>query len=78
MVSPFRQPKQYFWNILISMDQFVNTLFGGNPDETMSSRMGRNIVRGDNGKLNWRVTLCKFLSWLDPRDGNHCKESIGE
>jgi len=72
-----RSPKQYFWNIIISLDQLVNTFCGGNPDETMSSRMGRNIVRGDNGKFNWRVTVCKLLSWLDPRKGNHCEKSIG-
>jgi len=25
--------KQYFWNILIGLDQWVNTWFGGDPDE---------------------------------------------
>jgi hypothetical protein len=78
MVNPFKQPKQYFWNILISLDQFANTLCGGDPDETMSSRMGRNLVEGNKGKIAWRVKLCKILSILDPRDGNHCIESIGE
>ena len=72
-----RSPNKYFWNILISIDQLVNTLFGGNPDETISSRLGRNLMEGNNGKGKWRLRLCKALSFLDPRSGNHCKESIG-
>lgn len=30
--------KKYFWNILVSLDQLGNTLLGGDPDETLSSR----------------------------------------
>jgi len=33
--------KKYGWNLLISLDQFINTVFGGDPDETLSSRMGK-------------------------------------
>ena len=33
--------KQYFRNILIAFDQFVNVLFLGQPDETISSRAWR-------------------------------------
>jgi len=60
--------KKYIWNILISIDQFVNTLFGGDPDETLSSRMGKN-------KTNCRVCyfICKLLSLIDKR---HCEKSI--
>jgi len=42
--------KQYFWNILISFDQFVNTICGGDPDETISSRMGKWARNGENNK----------------------------
>ena len=28
-------------NVLVGFDQFVNTIFGGHPDETISSRWGR-------------------------------------
>jgi hypothetical protein len=34
--------KKYILNILISIDQLVNTLFGGDPDETISSRLGKS------------------------------------
>ena len=33
--------KQYILNILIAFDQFVNVLFLGKPDETISSRAWR-------------------------------------
>lgn len=33
--------RQYFFNILIALDQLANTLFFGDPDETISSRLGR-------------------------------------
>lgn len=61
--------KEYFWNILISIDQFANTLFGGNPDETISSRAGKAAQRGDK----WGCVLCK---WLDKIDKNHCDKNI--
>lgn len=60
--------KKYFWNILISIDQFFNTVFGGDPDETISSRAGkkRSISKGADA-------LCNVL---DKIDDNHCAESI--
>jgi hypothetical protein len=33
---------KYVINNLISFDQTINTLAGGDPDETISSRLGRN------------------------------------
>jgi hypothetical protein len=43
----YRDMKQYIWNILISIDQFFNTIFGGYPDETISSRMGKHLAKRD-------------------------------
>lgn len=34
--------KQYLWNILIGVDHLTNTFFGGDPHETLSSRLWRN------------------------------------
>ena len=58
--------KQYFWNILISIDQLLNTLIGGDPDETISSRCGKRKIK----VCKW---LCKALHMFDK---NHCEESI--
>lgn len=33
--------KAYVWNLLIGIDQFFNSVLGGMPDETISSRCGR-------------------------------------
>lgn len=59
---------KYFWNILIALDQFINTVFGGDPDETISSRAGKEQTT----KL-WAKYLCWLLNKLQT---NHCKDSI--
>lgn len=61
---------KYFWNILIALDQLCNTILGGDPDETMSSRMGKNIREG---KCKLCKVTCYFLNKIDP---NHCEKSI--
>ena len=62
--------KQYLFNILISVDQMINTLLAGNPDETISSRMGK-LNRA--GKCKPCTFICKILSRFDKR---HCFNSI--
>lgn len=59
---------KYFWNILISIDQLANTLLGGDPDETISSRAGKK-----RDHQLWAKCLCWFLNKLDT---NHCQKSI--
>lgn len=67
---------RYFWNILISIDQFFNVLFGGDPDETISSRMGKWLYL-PHDTWKWKVAygLCRMLHVLDK---NHCVKSIEE
>jgi hypothetical protein len=63
--------KRYIWNLLISLDQLLNTLINGDPDETISSRMGKRAREGDQlGKL-----VCRVLNIFDK---NHCEKSIEE
>jgi len=60
--------KKYIHNILISLDQLVNTLLGGDPDETISSRVGKNY---DNSIIE------KMINFLfSSRQKDHCSESI--
>lgn len=63
--------KRYIWNLLISIDQLANTLLGGFPDETISSRMGKKIR--DNEACPVCIFLCKLLNIIDP---GHCEKSI--
>jgi hypothetical protein len=62
--------KKYIWNILISLDQFCNTLLGGDPDETMSSRMGKHLAKHDCPFCNF---ICKLLNLIQK---DHCVKSI--
>lgn len=73
MLSGF---KKYLMRQLISLDQITNTLFNGEPDETISSRWGRDVRDAlEVGHLpgffpRWG---CYFLERIDP---GHCSQSI--
>lgn len=55
--------------ILIALDQLLNTIFNGWPDETFSSRCWR---WSRDGKRDWpRKLVDGILFW----DKNHCRES---
>jgi len=62
---------KYFWNILISLDQLINTIFGGFPDETISSRAGKAQRKGKK----WGIITCSILNKFE---NNHCEKSIEE
>lgn len=64
------------WKYLIAIDVWVNRKVFRGQDETMSDRMGENLLEKKYGCCKWRVIVCKVLSWIDPRKGNHCIESI--
>jgi len=60
--------RRYFLNLLIAIDQLLNTLAGGDPDETISSRIGKRTAT---------CLLCRwFCALLNKIDPNHCKNSI--
>ena len=54
--------------ILIALDQLINTLIGGYADETLSSRAHRRRLRGKGG-VAWVIDHIFF--WQD----EHCKAS---
>lgn len=60
---------RYLWNLFIAVDQLVNTIFGGYPDETISSRMGKRARKGDKFAIH-------FCSVLDVLEKDHCEKSI--
>ena len=62
--------RKYIWNVLIAFDHLCNATLGGNVDETISSRMGRNLAKKD-------CVLCNFLcSLLNLIQKNHCVKAI--
>jgi hypothetical protein len=62
--------KRYIWNILLSLDQLLNSILGGFPDETLSSRMGKHVAKKDCPFCN---LVCKFLNLFEK---DHCIKSI--
>lgn len=67
-------------NILISLDQLGNSILGGDPDETISSRLGR-LKKSHDGKIpkkGW-LWLAHWLDeGLDAVDKNHSMDAIEE
>jgi hypothetical protein len=63
---------KYFWNILIAIDQFANTVLAGDPDETMSSRFGK-WKTADGWRREVAYVVCRCLHWIDK---GHCEKSI--
>ena len=65
---------KYLWNILIAIDQFVNVLAFGDPDETISSRMGKWLFL-PHSTTKWKIAyaICIVLHILDK---GHCNKSI--
>jgi len=60
---------KYFWKILVSIDQLINTIFFGDEDETISSRAGKAQLKGEK----WGCILCKFLDLFEK---DHCSKNI--
>jgi len=61
--------KKWGFNALVSIDQLVNSLFGGDPDETISSRAAKAKRDGKP----WGRHMCRMLHWFDK---GHCEKSI--
>lgn len=80
-VSFWRHPKKflriYIWNCLIVWDQVLNVMFFfGDPDETVSSHLGR-IKEKHGGLVPWYRPLSKFLAWgLNKIETDHCEDAI--
>ena len=73
--------KRYSWghNVLVALDQLGNALANGNPDTTISARVGYyanyNTSKPKNLKF-WKFTekMINFAWWPYERDG-HCKDA---
>lgn len=64
-------------NVLYGIDQWANTLLGGHPDETISSRLGRTINR--KVRYWWVRFLQRSVDYIAKtlfNDVNHCLNAI--
>ena len=64
---------RYFYNIGVALDQLLNVLLLGDPDETLSSRMGKWLLRGTGIRRAIGMILCSVLDIIDP---GHCIDAI--
>jgi len=69
----------YLGNFFVAIDQLGNVLAGGNPDNTVSSRVGfynsSNYVKGD-APWQWKLFEQIIDTTFYPIDGtNHCHEA---
>jgi hypothetical protein len=66
----------YWLRVLIGLDQFINAVFNGEVDETISSRLGR--AKRD-GRLHWHNKPVPMIIYLvlERIDPGHCERSIG-
>lgn len=58
----------------------MNVLFGGDEDETMSSRMGKMVRQwkqkpSNKGRYLLSICICKFLNLFEK---DHCEKSVEE
>lgn len=64
----------YLFNLLLTIDQALNTVLFGHPDETLSSRLGRTIGKE---RYFWVKPLRLFIDFLFlPIEKDHCLNSI--
>jgi hypothetical protein len=67
---------KWILNILIGIDQLGNALAGGDPDETISSRLGKLKVK-HGGTIPWTRPLSKIIDkMLDTIDPKHSIDAI--
>lgn len=59
----------WVYSVLIALDQLLNALTFGYPDETVSFRSARARDKGER----WGCVMCKVLDWIDDR---HCDNAL--
>lgn len=57
-----------YFQVLVALDQLVNTFFGGYADETLSSRMHRKAMKG----TKWPERIINALFFWQKA---HCQEA---
>ncbi len=66
----------YLLNVIIGLDQLGNTLTGGNPDETISSRVGRAARQGKRRAVFIEAVINLIFALPPLSQRHHCEISI--
>jgi hypothetical protein len=67
--------RKYVKNYLLGLDQKLNVIFLGDPDETISSRIGKSVRYNGLSARKWTVAYWIYII-LDKIDKNHSEDSI--
>lgn len=67
--------KRYVWGFWIWQDQAVNAILGGNPDVTVSSKVGYMAEQGSKTAAAMAVVI-DLLFKVAVNQDNHCAASI--
>ena len=67
--------RKYLINLFIALDQLLNVFAAGdNPDETISSAVGRKAIAG----RKWALVAERVIDWLAFKltgERNHCRNA---
>ena len=70
----YSQNDGFVKNVLVVLDCLGNTLTGGDPDETISSRSGKaQAYEQSVGRWGWGCRLCSFLATFQK---DHCQTAV--
>lgn len=67
--------RRYRYGVWIAQDQLVNAIHGGNPDITVSSKVGYMAEQGSKTAKAMTVVI-DFLFKVAVNQDNHCQASI--
>jgi hypothetical protein len=63
--------RAYIWHIFISLTQLLNTLLGGYPDESTSSRLWRLHLKGEPAGTVLAALVDALFFWQE----DHCRRA---
>lgn len=66
---------RWAYNFWAGLDRFANAALGGDPRETISSRLGKQL---EDEWVPRRVTARVVCFFLDPLERDHCRKSVDE
>ena len=63
----------YLYNLHVALSQLINTLLGGDPDESLSGRIGKSLVAGGwAARVPWPALLRRhWLAAIEPDEGGN-------
>ena len=74
-----RKIAKWLWNVLVAIDQLGNTIAGGNPDITISARVGYFANKSNDRRFYyyWRCLEAVIDFTFYPLDGSkHCLQAL--